>query len=96
MISMMVKNHSSVPNVKVHLMELNPLTLMKEHTRGSNVWIEIQGKHQKILICTAYRKFSDLVTPGQMSGTEQRERWKLFMDQAKSASKEGLVLVLSR
>ena len=32
MISMMVKNHSSVPNVKVHLMELNPLRLMKEHT----------------------------------------------------------------
>ena len=60
----------------------------------SNVWIEIQGKHQKILICTAYREFSDLVTPGQMSGTEQRERWKLFMDQAKSASKEGLVLVI--
>ena len=60
----------------------------------SNVWIEIQGKHQKILICTAYRKFSDLVTPGQMSGTEKRERWKLFMDQAKSASKEGLVLVI--
>ena len=29
-----------------------------------------------------------------MSGTEQRERWKLFMDQAKSASKEGLVLVI--
>ena len=58
------------------------------------MWIEIQGKHQKILICTAYREFSDLVTPGQMSGTEQRERWKLFMDQAKSASKEGLVLVI--
>ena len=69
MISMMVKNHSSVPNVKVHLMELNPLTLMKEHTRGSNVLIEIQGKHQKILICTAYREFSYIVTPRQMSGT---------------------------
>ena len=40
------------------------------------------------------REFSDLVTPGQMSGTEQRERWKLFMDQAKSASKEGLVLFI--
>ena len=35
----------------------------------SNVWIEIQGKHQKILICTAYREFSYIVTPRQMSGT---------------------------
>ena len=29
-----------------------------------------------------------------MSDKEQKERWKLFMDQAKLASKEGLVLVI--
>ena len=45
----------------------------------SNVWIEIQGNHQKILICTVYREFGDLVSPGQLSDTEQKERWKLFM-----------------
>ena len=50
--------------------------------------------NQKILLCTVYRELSNLVTPGQMSDLEQREKWKLFMNQTKVASKEGTVLVL--
>ena len=43
---------------------------------------------------TIYREWSNLVTPGQMSDKEQSERWQIFMNQAKMASREGLVLVI--
>ena len=58
----------------------------------SSVWLELSRGQQKTLICMVYREFSDLVSPGQMSDNEQRDRWQIFMDQAKRASKEGTVL----
>ena len=60
----------------------------------ANVWLEIQGGKQKTLITTVYREFSNLVTKGQMSDIVQRERWEIFMNQAKKASKEGYVLAI--
>ena len=60
----------------------------------SVVWIEINAGTQKVLIASIYREFSDLVTPGQMNHTEQKRRWEIFLNQAKLASKQGLVLAL--
>ena len=61
----------------------------------ANVWLEIQGRgKQKTLITTVYREFSDLVKKGQLTDLEQRERWEIFMNQAKQASKEGFVVAI--
>ena len=59
-----------------------------------SIWLELISGKQKILICTVYRELSNLVTPGQMGDVEQREKWEIFMDQAKKASQEGIALVI--
>ena len=59
----------------------------------SRVWLELQEANQKILLSTVYREVSDLVSPGQMSDEEQKDRWELIMNHPKKASKEGLALV---
>ena len=58
----------------------------------ASVWLEIKDGNHKTLITTVYREFSNMVNSGQMSDSEQRERWNVFMEQVKKASKEGLVL----
>ena len=40
----------------------------------SNVWLEINGINQKVLICAMYREFNDLTGKGQMSLTQQVEK----------------------
>ena len=59
-----------------------------------SIWLEFISGKQKILICTVYRELSNLVTPGQMGDIEQREKWEIFMNQAKKASQEGITLVI--
>ena len=58
----------------------------------SNVWIEIKGSNQKILICLMYREFNDLTINGKLSQNQQLERLKIFALQMKQATNEGLVL----
>ena len=60
----------------------------------SSVWLEIRNNGQKILICTAYREFSDLTNKDQMSINQQHERWKIFRSQVEKASKESFILCL--
>ena len=56
----------------------------------SSVWLEIRNNAQKILICKAYREFSDLTNKDQLSINQQHERWKIFQSQLDKASKESL------
>ena len=58
----------------------------------SSVWLELKSRSQKILICSAYREFSDLINKEQMSVNQQLERWEIFCTQVQKASKEGLIL----
>jgi len=60
----------------------------------SNVWLELKGKNQKILVCTMYREFNDLTRKGQMSQNEQIERLHILHTQMEKASKEGLILLI--
>ena len=56
----------------------------------SSVWLEeLQEANQKILLFTVYKEFSDLVSPGELSDEEQKERWELFMNHVKKGSKKG-------
>ena len=60
----------------------------------SNIWLQISGAKQKVLICTVYREFSDLSGKGQMTLEQQLDKWKTFHSQVEKASKEGLILVI--
>ena len=60
----------------------------------SNIWLEIQGKGHKIIICVMYREFNDLTGNGTMSESEQIERLQVLHTQVEKASKEGLLLIL--
>ena len=60
----------------------------------SNIWLEIQGKGHKIIICVMYREFNDLTGNGTMSESEQIERLQVLHSQVEKASKEGLLLIL--
>ena len=60
----------------------------------SNVWLQVNGVKQKVLICTIYREFSDLTSKGQMTIEQQLERWKILHSQVEKASKEGLILIV--
>ena len=60
----------------------------------SNVWLEINGINQKVLICAMYREFNDLTGKGQMSTTQQLEKLELLHTQIEKASKEGLILII--
>ena len=60
----------------------------------SNVWLEIDGKNQKILVCTMYREFNSLTGKGQMTQKEQIDRIKILQIQVEKASKEGLILLI--
>ena len=55
----------------------------------SSVWLELQEANQKILLFTVYKEFSDLVSPGELSDEEQKERWVLSMNHVKKGSKKG-------
>ena len=60
----------------------------------SNIWLEIQGKGQKIIVCVMYREFNDLNGNGTMNENEQIERLQVLHSQVEKASKEGLMLIL--
>jgi hypothetical protein len=60
----------------------------------SNVWLEIKGENQKVLICTIYREFNDLTGKGPMTIHQQFEKLHILHSQIEKASKEGLVLVI--
>ena len=60
----------------------------------SNVWIEINGINQKVLICAIYREFNDLTGNGTMLIEQQIEKLELLHLQIEKASKEGLVLII--
>ena len=60
----------------------------------SNIWLEIQGKGHKIIICVNYREFNDLSGNGKLSESEQVERLQVLHSQVEKASKEGLLLIL--
>ena len=60
----------------------------------SNVWLEIQGKNQKVLICAMYREFNDLTCKNPMTIDQQIDRLKILYLQIEQASKEGLILVI--
>jgi len=66
--------------------------LMSEHL--SNVWIEIEGINQKVLICAIYREFNDLTSSGQMNPEQQVEKLEILHTQIEKASKEGLILII--
>ena len=65
---------------------------MSEHL--SNVWLEIEGINQKVLICAIYREFNDLTSTGQMKPEEQVEKLEILHTQIEKASKEGLILII--
>ena len=44
----------------------------------SNVWIEINGINQKVLICAIYREFNDLTGEGTMSTVQQIEKLEVL------------------
>ena len=60
----------------------------------SNIWLEIQGKGHKILICVIYREFNDLTGNGKMGENEETERLQVLHSQVEKASKEGTLLML--
>ena len=60
----------------------------------SNIWLEIQGKGHKILICVIYREFNDLTGNGKMSESDEIERLQVLHSKIKKASQEGLVLIM--
>ena len=60
----------------------------------SNVWLEIKGINQKVLICAIYREFNDLTGKGPMNIEQQLERLEILHTQIEKASKEGLILII--
>ena len=60
----------------------------------SNLWLEINGINQKVLICATYREFNDLTGKGPMSIEQQLEKLELLHTQIEKASKEGLILII--
>ncbi|MCP3931383.1 MAG: endonuclease/exonuclease/phosphatase family protein, partial [Bacteroidetes bacterium] len=60
----------------------------------SNIWLEIQGKGQKIIICVMYREFNDMTGNGSMGENEEIERIQMLHSQIEKASKEGLILIM--
>ena len=66
--------------------------LMSEHL--SNVWLEIKGINQKVLICAIYREFNDLTSTGQMNPDQQVDKLEILHTQIEKASKEGLILII--
>ena len=58
----------------------------------ANVWLEIQGKNQKMLICLMYQESNDLTS--KLSIENQIERLKIFSLQIEEATKEGMVLAI--
>ena len=58
----------------------------------ANVWLEIQGINQKMLICLIYHEFNDLTS--KLSIENQIERLKIFSLQIEQATKEGMVLAI--
>ena len=60
----------------------------------SNVWIELKGSNQNILICTMYHEFNDVTSNRKLSQNQQMERMKIFSLQLKQATKEGMVLAI--
>ena len=60
----------------------------------TNVWLEVKGTKQKVLICALYREFSDLTGEGQMTPDQQLERFEIFHSQVELAQKEGTILCL--
>ena len=53
----------------------------------SNVWLEIKGINQKVLICAIYREFNDLTGKGQMNIEQQIEKLEILHTQIEKASK---------
>ena len=60
----------------------------------SNIWLEIQGKGQKIIVCVMYREFNDLTGNGSMKESEEIERIQILHSQIEKARKEGLILIM--
>ena len=89
---MQLKNHMRSVREKKFLRLSSLNDLMSDLL--SNVWLEIKGKNQKILICVIYREFNDLTNMCTMTIDQQLERLKIFYLQIEQASKEGLILVI--
>ena len=53
----------------------------------SNVWLEIKGINQKVLICAIYREFNELTGKGQMNIEQQIEKLEILHTQIEKASK---------
>ena len=62
----------------------------------SNIWLELQGKGHRILICVIYREFNDLTGNGKMNESDEIERLQVLHSQIKKASQEGLVKVFQQ
>ena len=60
----------------------------------SNIWLEIKGKGQKILICAIYREFNELTKEGKLTINQQIERLKVLFLQIELAEEEGLALII--
>ena len=60
----------------------------------SNVWIQIYGKGQKILLCFMYREFNDLTNNGPLSIEQQIKKLKILHLQIEKATQEGMILVI--
>ena len=54
--------------------------------------LKLREANQKILLCTVNKEFSGLVSPGQMSDEEQKERWELFMNHVKRQARKDTFL----
>ena len=60
----------------------------------SNVWLEMNTKSQKILICTMYREWNNLDGNGPLNTNQHSENILTLKAQIESAIKEGLVIVI--
>ena len=60
----------------------------------SNVWLELKGMNQKILICAIFCKFDLLTGNGPMNSNQQIDNLKILQSQIERSSKEGLILVI--
>ena len=60
----------------------------------SNVWLEMNTKSQKILICTMYREWNNLDGNGPLNTNQHSENILTLKAQIECASKEGLVIVI--
>ena len=60
----------------------------------STVWIEMDTKSQKILICTIYREWNNLDGNGPLDTNQHSENMLTLKAQIEVAIKEGLVIVI--